>query len=100
MSPPYVACSTTLVHKAQSVSAIQDQHLPAGANCSLRQQLHSWARHVAAVKRGGLYAVKELNNCPDGMVLSPKLDCVAAQCVHSKQYSVAPLPSAGLKIDV
>ena len=69
------------------------------ASGSLHQQLHSWARHAAAVRAGGLHVAAELHNCPVHMAVSPKMNLVAGHCdaQAARVMKLAPLPTAGTR---
>ena len=84
------------------VTLPQDEDLPEAANGSLRQQLHSWARHVAAVRAGSLQVAREFHSCREGMAISPNLDQVAAKIttLSPALFKVASLPATGAQVNV
>ena len=84
-----------------AVLMAQDEHLPAFASGNLRQQLHSWARHVAAVRKGSLQEARKYHSCPADMTVSPRLDIAAAPCAYgdSDEFRVASL-AAGADMSV
>ena len=55
---------------------LHEIHLPVAAGVSMRTQLHSWARHVAAVQRGRLHVARQLykgSQAHADVVVSPTL---------------------------
>ena len=93
-----------MMHAQQSecCPVVQAEHLPAGEKGSLRQQLHSWARHAAAVRAGGLHLATEVLGCPNDIYVSPKLDAIAVQHTQGKNhfYKLVPLPTAVCGVDM
>ena len=83
---------------------LQEQHIPVNAGSSVRQQLHGWAGHGAAVRVGcdRLHVATELHGCPENMAIYPRLDIVAAQCSQgaTKVWKLARLPASESRLDL
>ena len=82
---------------AMQPTVMQAEHIPVAAGSSLHQQLHSWARHAAAVRTGSLQVAREACEHRTLLAVSPKLGQVAARCQDSGQVKVASLPAAGIR---
>ena len=78
---------------------VQHQHLPAGTSDSLREQLHSWARHVEAVREGNLHLNNEFYNLPITRTVMGS-DSVAAYMRDLRCAKVAALPAARASVDL
>ena len=78
---------------------VQDQHLPARVGHDLREQLHSWARHVAAVQGGSLHLDREFYNLPITQTIMGS-DSVAAHMRDLHCAKVAALPAARASVDL
>ena len=104
---------THVWHRSDTI--VQAQRLPAGQSGSMRQQLHSWAKHAAAVQGGSLHMARDFENCPaapESIAFSPELGYVAAVQLPQEEVDgfnaglidirlkVAPLPAAGPRVDI